>query len=55
MSKNRMNIDMEINFSVKSIHSSFIDEMLEKLGKNEDINKLDLNKIDDYLDLEGDF
>lgn len=55
MSKNRTSIDMEITFSVKSVQSAFIDELLEKLGNNEDINKLDVNKIDDYIDLEGDF
>lgn len=55
MSKNRASIDMEITFSVKSVQSAFIDELLEKLGNNEDINKLDVNKTDDYIDLEGDF
>ncbi len=55
MSKNRANIDMEVNFSVKSVQSAFIDELLDKLGNNEDINKLDISKVDDYIDLEGDF
>ena len=55
ISKSRSNVDMEVNFSVKTVQTGFIDEVLDKLGKNEDINKLDVSKINDYLDLEGDF
>lgn len=55
ISKNRSNVDMEVNFSIKTVQSGFIDELLDKLGKNEDITKLDVSKINDYLDLEGDF
>lgn len=55
ISKNRSNVDMEVYFSIKTVQSGFIDELLDKLGKNEDITKLDVSKINDYLDLEGDF
>ncbi len=55
MSKNRTRVDMEVDFSVKSVQTEFIDELLDTLGRDDDILKLDIKKINDYLDLEGEF
>ena len=46
---------MEVNFSVKVIHSIFVDELLDRLQDNPDILKIDIKKTSDYLDLEGEF
>ena len=55
ISKNRSKTDMEINFSVKVVHSVFVDELLDRLQDNPDILKIDIKKNSDYLDLEGEF
>ena len=55
ISKNRSKTDMEINFSVKVVHSVFVDELLDRLQDNPDILKIDIKKNSDYLDVEGEF
>lgn len=55
ISKNRSKTDMEINFSVKVVHSVFVDELLDRLHDNPDILKIDIKKNSDYLDVEGEF
>ena len=53
--KNKTSVDLEVNFSIKTIQNEFIDELLDKLDDNPDILKIDIKKTNDYLDLEGEF
>ena len=55
MSKNKARVDMEIVFSIKTVHNDFIDELLDDLNKNKKILKIDIKKTSDYFDLEGEF
>ena len=55
VSKNKTSVDMEINFSIRAIQHEYVDELLDKLDDNEDINKIDIKKINDFYDEEGEF
>lgn len=55
ISKNKTKVDMEVNFSIKTIQNEFIDELLDKLDDNPDVLDIDIKKINDYLDEEGEF
>ena len=53
--KNKEKADMEVNFSIKTIQNEFIDELLDKLDDNPNVLTIDIKKVNDYLDVEGEF
>lgn len=55
MSKNKARVDMEVVFSIKTLHNDFVDEVLDELNMNKKILRIDIRKTNDYFDVEGEF
>ena len=55
INKNKDKVEMEIDFMIRIMQNSYVEEVIDTLNLNKDILKIDIRKTYDYLDVEGEF